>query len=108
MTAASFQRAVAELLASRLARLRKLTYQEARALPATAEEAVVLDGATSSVTVFRQNDAYALVGRTLVTVQVARQALVGLASFHTELGLVFSPNESPRDATELELQNSGG
>lgn len=108
MTATPFQHAVAELLASRLAWLRELTYREARALPATAEEAVVLEGATTSVTVFRQDDAYALAGRTLVTVQVARPALLGLASFHTERGLVFSPNEPPREATDLELQNSGG
>jgi hypothetical protein len=107
VTVTSFQRVVAELLASRLARLRELTYREARALPATVEEAVVLDGTVSSVTVFRQDDAHALSGRTLVTVQVARPALLGLASFHTERGLVFSPNEPPRDATDLELQNSG-
>jgi hypothetical protein len=108
LTATSFQRAVAELLASRLARLRELTYGEARSLHATAGGSVVVDGTTLSLTVFRQDDAYALAGRTLVTVQVARPALLGLASFHTERGLVFSPNEPPREATELELQNSGG
>jgi hypothetical protein len=44
----------------------------------------------------------------LVTVQIARHGLGGIVSFHTERGLVFGPHGDPRDATEQELQNSGG
>jgi hypothetical protein len=41
-------------------------------------------------------------------VLIARHVLGGMASFHTERGLVFSPGGAPRDATDQELQNSGG
>jgi hypothetical protein len=103
-----FSTAAAEFIDSRIERLRQLTYAQARALPKVAGEDVVVAGAKSSVTVFRQDDPDELVGRTLITVLVARPRWLGLASYHIERGLVFSLDASVREATEHELQNSGG
>jgi hypothetical protein len=65
-------------------------------------------GEKASVTVFRQDSPYQLDGRVLVTVLVARSRWFGMTSYHIERGLVFSPGEQVREATETELQNSGG
>ena len=39
---------------------------------------------------------------------VARAGLGGIVSYQMERGLVFSPSAAPREATQVELQNSGG
>lgn len=96
------------IIESKIERLRDLTYAQARALAEVASEEIVITGTKASVTVFRQDSPYQLEGRTLVVVLVARKRWFGMASMHIERGLVFSPGEATREATELELQNSGG
>lgn len=69
---------------------------------------MVVAGFESSITTFRYNDAYQLDGNILIVVQAARPTMFGLAEQHIELGLVFSSTKPVRDATDTELQNSGG
>jgi hypothetical protein len=102
------QAAVAEVQ-RHVHRLRhELTYETAKALPEAVASDVVIEGREVTLTVFRQTGLPMLGEGILVTVQVARHGLGGIVSFHIERGLVFEPHGNPRDATALELQNSGG
>jgi len=83
-------------------------YQEAGPWPEATSEECLVAGEKASLTVFRQNSPYKLEGKVLVTVQVAKPVMLGMGSAHFERGLVFSPNEESREATENELQNTGG
>ena len=105
---AHFEASAVELIESRLATIRNLTFAEAAVLPETQAEKIRVDGVDAHITIFRQVSPYQLEGRVLVVVQFARPRLLGMMSEHIERGLVFSPNEPTRGATELELQNSGG
>lgn len=105
---AEFAQAALPMIHSRIEKLRTLDAQAAAALPEVGGVRMVIAGFESSITVFRYNDAYQLNGKTLVVVLAARPTMFGLPSQHIELGLVFSPTEPVRDATEKELQNSGG
>ena len=105
---AHFETSAAELIESRLATIRNLTFSEAAVLPETQTEKIRVDGVDTHITIFRQVSPYKLEGRVLVVVQCARPRFLGTMSEHIERGLVFSPTEPPRGATELELQNSGG
>ncbi len=96
------------IIESKIEQLRGLTYAQARALTEVASEEIVIAGIKASVTVFRQDSPYQLEGRTLAVVLVARERWFGMVAMHIEGGLVFSPGEATREATELELQNSGG
>ena len=96
------------MIDQRIGELRALTFEEAAALPEASGEDTRLAGARCAVTVFRQRDPYELPNSILVTVQVARRGLLGIVSYHTERGLIFTPQGTIREASELELQNSGG
>jgi hypothetical protein len=98
----------ARIIDGRITRLRQMAFAEAAALPEVGGEDVVIAGMKASVTVFRQHSPYQLEGRILVTVLVARTRWFGMVGHHIERGLVFSSDADPRDATEIELQNSGG
>ena len=92
-----------------IAELRKLTFADAMSLPeVSGERELTLGGIQSSVTVFAQRDVDNLPGAVLVTVLVARKRLFGAVRFHTDRGLVFSPDGTVRDATDRELLDSGG
>jgi hypothetical protein len=93
------------LIASRIAELRGLTFDQARALPEAAGDDTLIAGRKCAVTTFRQQMASAEV---LVAVQVARRTALGLASVHTERGLIFSRDGSVRDASREELLATGG
>ena len=80
------------MIEDRISRLRPLTYEQAAALP----------------TVFAQPMSALTPDSVLVTVQVARSGFLGIASYHTERGLVFVRGHAARDATDLELQENGG
>jgi len=88
--------------------LRQLSYAEASLLPEVDGADVVIAGQKASITTFRQTDAYQLGDKILVVVLAANPSFFGMTAFHIERGLVFSPTEPVRTATELELQNSGG
>jgi len=96
------------IIEERITGLRIMTFAEAATLPETSSEDHLIAGEKASLTVFRQNSPYQLDGRVLVTVLVARSGWLGMTSYHIERGLVFSPSEQVREATETELQNSGG
>jgi hypothetical protein len=85
-----------------------LTYEGAKALPEAAANDVVIEGREVTLTIFRQAGLSMLGDGVLITVQIARHGLGGMVSYHTERGLVFEPQGAPRDATEQELQDSGG
>lgn len=93
------------LIAGRIAELRGLTFDQARALPEAAGDDMLIAGHKCAVTTFRQRITSTEV---LVTVQVARRTALGLATVHTERGLVFSPDGSVRDASREELLATGG
>lgn len=96
------EEAVAEL-ESRRERLRSaLSFDEAKALPSIDISDVVFAGREAHLTIFRQD----LGTQVLVTLQVARHGLGGVTSLRIEKGLVFSPEEAPRDATDAELEAS--
>ena len=69
------------LIASRIAELRGLTFNQARALPEAAGDDTLIAGRKCAVTTYRQQMTSAEV---LVTVQVARRTALGLGSVHTE------------------------
>lgn len=96
------------VIQSRIARLRTLTFAEAAALPEADGEETIIGDQACALTVFMQNGPHALPNQILVTVQVARRGLFGMWSSHIERGLVFSADGRIREATDKELQNSGG
>jgi hypothetical protein len=86
----------------------ELTFAQALALPEAAGRNIVVVGKEVQLIIFRQTEPPFLKGDVLITVQVARFSLGGMVSYHTERGLVFSLNAAPREATQVELQKSGG
>ncbi len=106
---ATFNDEALAVIRSEVDRLRgELTFSQALALPEAEGKDIVVAGKEVQLTIFRQTEPSFLKGDVLVTVQVARFGLGGIVSYHTERGLVFSPSEAPREATQIELQNSGG
>src|SRR5882672_3150873 len=96
------------LIEGRLAPIRLLTLAEAASLPDTNGIDTVIAGVKASITTFRYTSPYQLEGSILVVVLIARPRWFGMAEHHIERGLVFSADGKVRDATERELQNSGG
>ena len=96
------------LIGERIAQLRSLTFEQARALPEGSSEDTVLGGIPCRVTVYAQLAPWKLPGTVLVTVQVARRKLLGMVEYHIERGLVFSPEGVVREATRVELRDTGG
>ena len=106
---ANYQPEAYRIARERLSRLRGLTYEQAASLPEASEsEPLVIDGTACTVTVFAQRSSDVLPKAVLVTVLVAHKGFLGIASFHTERGLLFAPGQDVREATELELRDSGG
>jgi hypothetical protein len=91
-----------------LTELRRLSVEEAAALPETNGSDVVISGVKASITTFRYLNPFRLEGSVLVVVLVARPRWFGMSAQHIERGLMFSPDGKVREATERELQNSGG
>ena len=101
----TFGQNVEAILASSTAKLRGLSYEQAKALPETTSEDRMVGPYKCAVSTFHQqieND------RHLLTVQIARRRLFGLFSQHWERGVIYAPQEAPREATAEELQNHGG
>ncbi len=96
------------LIEGRLAELRRLTLAEAAALPETNGSDTVISGVKASITTFRYLNPFQHEGSVLLVVLVAKPRWFGMASHHIERGLLFSPDGKVREATERELQNSGG
>src|SRR5882762_6675348 len=90
------------LIEGRLTELRRLTLPEANGFD------TVISGVKASITTFRYLLPFQLKGSVLLVVLVARCRWFGIGSHHIERGLMFSPDGKVREATERELQNSGG
>ena len=108
MNEEAYKLEVDSLIRSRIEELRTLTFANATVLPETVGEERIILSRKCALTVFVQHSPHFLPEQILVTVQVARFGVLGLSSYHVERGLVFSPDGSIRDATEEDLQNSGG
>jgi hypothetical protein len=100
----TYDREAKALVQARVALLRGLKFVEVEALPETAGEETLVSGKPCTLTVFVQR---IFLDQLLVTIQVARHGNLGI-SYHTESGLVFSPDGTVREATSDELINSGG
>lgn len=103
-----FAKAARPVVRQRLSELSNLSYEEVAKLPEVSATDVVIAGMKASLSVFRQDNVYQLEGKTLVVILAARPTMFGMCQQHIEQGLVFSQKEPAREATELELQNSGG
>lgn len=100
----SFADSAAGVVRAKLQQLRgELTFEQALALPEADCQDVVVEKKEVQLTIFRQAKLPFLEGRVLVTVQLARHGLGGVSHFKYEQGLVFSPNEAVRLATDEEL-----
>ena len=89
--AAEFNAAALRVVRERVERLRMLAYADALRIPEASGEDVVVAGREVQLTTFRQAGIASLPGQALVTVQLARFGLGGIASYHVEQGLVFPP-----------------
>ena len=96
------------VIEARVGELRRLTLEEAAALPETNGVDTVISGVKASITTFRYLNPFQMEGSVLVVVLAARPMWLGMAAHHIERGLMFSPDGKVREATERELQNSGG
>jgi hypothetical protein len=84
----------------------RLSISEAALLPeCSKEEKVIVAGHKCSLTVFSQKISGDSV---LVVILLARNKVWGMVNYHTERGLVFSPDGVVREATSKELTDSGG
>jgi hypothetical protein len=108
MASSNYEVEAARVIKKRLDELRRLSYAEVQALSEAeggGDRYCWYKGKPHRVP---PGGPYQLEGRTLVTVLVARERWFGMTAYHIERGLVFSPDGTIREATTLELQNSGG
>ena len=104
-----FNAEAASRVNAEIERLRKLSRAEARALSEMDESDMTIDGHKASLAIFRYDSPFEeLAGKTLVVVLVTTPMLWGMGAWHVERGLVFSEGQPPREATQAELENSGG
>jgi hypothetical protein len=103
-----FAEAALPLVEQKLAEFEVFTYEEVGHLPEVDGQDTEIAGIASTITVFRQDNAYGLHGKILIVVLAARPTMFGMGEQHVERGLVFSPHEPTRPATKEELRNSGG
>jgi len=95
------------LIEGRLTELRRLTLPEAAALPETNGFDTVISGVKASITTFRYRNPFS--SKEVCCCGSRRESRwFGMGSHHIERGLMFSPDGKVREATERELQNSGG
>ncbi|MCG2584172.1 hypothetical protein [Massilia sp. TS11] len=97
------------ILEERVSSLRTLTYERAIGFPETSEEeTIVVAGKRCKLIVFRQPGPEELTDSILITVLLSRSGLLGITQYHTERGLLFSPANPVREATDMELLQNGG
>lgn len=108
MDKVAFNSEAYRIIIERLAILRRLNFAEAAELPTTSSKDVLVAGDKANITVFRQDGPYQLDGKVLLVVMVAKPVWFGTGSHQVERGLVFSPDQPVREATDLELLYSGG
>jgi hypothetical protein len=89
MDRARYNAEAARVIDDHIESLRKMTFQEAAALPETSSEDRIIAGEKASVSIFRQDSPYQLEDKILVVVLVARERWFGMTAYHIERGLVF-------------------
>lgn len=103
----AFEKEALAAMQAQIARLREsLTYAGALALPEARGEDIVVARKEVQLMIYRQSNIQSLAGKVLVTVQLARHAMGGVPTYHLERGLIFSSDDTVREATEQELVNS--
>ncbi len=105
---AKFDEEAARLVDVAIGELRGLSFLKAQSLPGVTESDLNIGGREGTITTFRYIDAIAVEGKVLVVVLAATPTWMGMASHHVERGLVFSEHFPAREATQVELENSGG
>jgi hypothetical protein len=108
MSLAAFDSEARKLVDAEIARLQSLSFAAARELPESDGRDIRIGDQPASLTVFRYVSPFELEGRVLVVVLAALPRLFGMAARHVERGLVFLQELPPREATQTELENSGG
>jgi len=103
----AFYEAAVRLAEERLTPFRSLSYEKALALPQAQSEELSVAGQKVSFTLSRHVGSGQLDGCVIVVALVALPRWFRLGAHRTERGIVFSPNTPQREATALELQNSG-
>jgi hypothetical protein len=101
----AWAREAEDLLGMRIAQFRGSRFDQVESMPDATTEDTVLAGKPSMLTVYVQpltDD------QLLLTVQCAYSVFGGIMGFHQERGLVFERNGTIREATQIELENSGG
>ena len=93
------------ILDAKVEQLRHLSYDAVCQLPAASGDEVAMAGHTYAVTIYRHDIAAT---ECLLVVQVASPTLLGLGSSHWEQGVVFRSDGGIQEASERELQESGG
>ena len=102
----AWERDASDLLESRIVQLRGLAFEDVRQLPSVSDvQAVVLGEGKGILNVFVQPFGE---DQMLVVAQCSRSAVGGMIGFHQERGLVFDKHGAVREATSVELENSGG
>ena len=91
------------LLEQRMVEYQHLSFEQASALPEASAADVEIGGHICTLTMFNEQRE---TSSHLVTFQLARRGVFGLASYHVERGLMFSREGETREATEVEMQAS--
>lgn len=94
-----------QMIEARISKLKGSSFNDVAALPEANGEELLIDGKKCALTTYVQNLSS---GELLATVQFASPMVLGLGSWHTERGLIFSVRGFVREATPEELQNTGG
>ncbi|MGI9290412.1 MAG: hypothetical protein ACR2QG_03935 [Gammaproteobacteria bacterium] len=108
MNSDDFYQEAGSVAEQKIAALKKLSFAEAADLPGAVLDDIVVGSKEVQMTVFKQQGIHALGDSILITVQLTRAGLGGVINYQLEKGLVFFPDGEVRDATEQELQDTGG
>lgn len=96
---------IQQLIGARISQLQQRSFNDVAGLPEASGEDVLVDGKKCALTTYVQK---LRSGEVLATVQFASPTFLGLGSWHTERGLIFSLTGIVREATPEELQDTGG
>ena len=91
-----------------MAAVRCLSYQEACSLPETRGSSIGYGKNRCQITIYRQTDVPGFDNAVLVTVQLSKTGVLGVATYTTEEGVIFFETGGNRDADVVELLASGG
>ena len=108
MSMEEFTELANETLREKVATLKLLSFEEVQNLPVAFAEDVLVGRKEVQITVFKQANLPELGNAVLITVQLARFGLGGVAIYQAEEGFVFSKTKAVRQATVAELDSTRG